>query len=100
MYWKVKEWLAVVMNMTHSYTKSLLVLKHGSIVVSWRVNGRVWNGYIQSFCKKRLKGNHLQENLCLQFFFGTKWDAYWHAKTSNSEQIQRTAVKSCCVFAW
>ena len=50
-------WIAMVMSETS------LVTKHGSIITSQRVNGRVWNGNIHNCpARKSSKPNHPQEN--------------------------------------
>ena len=54
-------WIAMVMNATSSWTESSLVIKHGSIIMSQRVNGRVWNGNIHNrSARKSSKPNHPQ----------------------------------------
>jgi hypothetical protein len=51
-----------------SYTESSLVMKHGSIIASWRVNGRVLNGNIHNLpATKSSEANHPQETYAYSF---------------------------------
>ena len=64
-------WISMVTNET-SLTEWSLVTKHGSIITSRRVNGRVWNGNFNNRpARKSSKPNNPQENWCLQCF----WDS-------------------------
>ena len=94
-------------------------MKRGSVITSWRVNGRIWNGNIHNRpAIKRSKSNHPQENWCLQSFgthkartgtlsgegrnnkqYAVTWDAYWQAEACNSKQTPRTTVEMCSVVA-
>jgi hypothetical protein len=50
-------------NECDAFLESSLVMKHGFIIVSQRVNGRVWGGNIHNRPeRKSSKANHLQEN--------------------------------------
>jgi hypothetical protein len=52
-------------------TESSLVTKHGSIIMGWRINGRVWNGYIHNPPGRKVQKPTIQGKLMLKVF----WDS-------------------------
>ena len=81
-------------------SETSLVTKHGSIITSQRVNGRVWNGNIHNCpARKSSKPNHPQENWCLQCF-GTHKAQYWNIIRREAQQYTVCGTVRCLLKGW
>lgn len=68
---------AIIMTKYHSWTESSLVMKHGSFIISLRINTRLWNQNINNCLpRKSSKPNHQKKTDAYRSFFGTDEDYY------------------------
>ena len=94
-------------------------MKHGSLIKSLKVNGRVWNKTSTIALQEKVQTQpslwklmltvfwdsqgpvleHYEERVTTIYSALAQWDAYWQAEACNSKQTPRTTVEMCCVVA-